>query len=113
MVTILIVYHSQTGRTKKMATAVAKGSSSIPNVRTVLKETGGDGLAAYLGDDLTDEDAFGAIKGKGMGVLVRTELRATAADLWIRPPDELLRFLELWLPEHRPKSEVSAEMPWM
>ena len=80
-------------------------------VRTVLEETD-DGLAAYLGDDLTDEDAFGAIKGKGMGVLVRTELRATAADLWIRPPDELLRFLKLWLPEHRAGSEGSAEMPW-
>ncbi len=70
-------------------------------VRTVLEETDGDGMAAYLGDDLTDEDAFGAIKGRGMGVLVRHELRATAADLWIRPPDELLEFLNFWLPEYR------------
>jgi trehalose-phosphatase len=78
-------------------------------VRTVLEETD-DGLAAYLGDDLTDEDAFGAIKGKGMGVLVRTELRATAADLWIRPPDELLEFLNFWLPGNRSRSDVLAEM---
>jgi trehalose-phosphatase len=79
-------------------------------VRTVLEETDGDGLAAYLGDDLTDEDAFGAIKGNGMGVLVRAELRATSADLWIRPPDELLKFLNFWLPGCRSESDVLAEL---
>jgi len=79
-------------------------------VRTVLEETEGEALAAYLGDDLTDEDAFGAIKGKGMGVLVRHELRATAADLWIRPPDELLEFLNFWLPEYRSRSDVLRKM---
>jgi trehalose-phosphatase len=78
-------------------------------VRTVLEETDGDGLAAYLGDDITDEDAFAAIKGKGMSVLVRDRLRATAADLWIRPPDELLEFLNLWLPECRSRSDVFLE----
>ena len=55
-------------------------------------------VAAYLGDDLTDEDAFKAIKGKGIGVLVREEPRKTAADIWIKPPDELLSFLSNWLP---------------
>jgi multimeric flavodoxin WrbA len=34
---ILIVYHSQTGNTKKMAESVAKGASSIENVAVVLK----------------------------------------------------------------------------
>lgn len=52
--------------------------------------------AAYLGDDLTDEDAFRAIRGRGMGVLVRPRLRPTAADVWIRPPRELLEFLARW-----------------
>jgi trehalose-phosphatase len=79
-------------------------------VRTVLEETADDGLAAYLGDDLTDEDAFEEIKGRGMAVLVRKVLRATVADLWIRPPEELLRFLNLWLPEHRSESGFLAEM---
>jgi trehalose-phosphatase len=68
-------------------------------VSTILQEVGRDTIAAYLGDDLTDEDAFEAIKGRGLGVLVREELRPTAADLWIKPPDELLVFLESWLPE--------------
>lgn len=69
-------------------------------VRSVLDEFHQDEwMAAYLGDDSTDEDAFHAIKGKGIGVLVRTELRPTAADLWIRPPGELLEFLSCWLGE--------------
>lgn len=56
----------------------------------------GNGVAAYLGDDNTDEDAFKAIKGRGLGILVRPAHRPTAADLWIRPPVELLEFLERW-----------------
>lgn len=68
-------------------------------VRTILEEMNQDAVAAYLGDDLTDEDAFKAIKGKGIGVLVREELRPTTADLWIKPPKELLAFLAGWIPE--------------
>ncbi len=67
-------------------------------VRTILAEMHDDPAVAYLGDDLTDEDAFKAIKGKGIGVLVREELRPTAADVWIRPPEELLEFLSGWAP---------------
>lgn len=65
-------------------------------VEKIYSEAGKDAVIAYLGDDLTDEDAFRAIKGKGLGVLVRSELRPTAADLWLRPPDELLAFLARW-----------------
>jgi len=67
-------------------------------VRTILGEMHDDPVVAYLGDDLTDEDAFRAIKGKGIGVLVREELRPTGADVWIRPPGELLEFLSGWAP---------------
>lgn len=66
-------------------------------VKTVLAEAPGRTLAAYLGDDLTDEDAFIAIKGKGAAVLVKPEFRETEADLWIKPPEELLQFLKRWL----------------
>jgi len=66
-------------------------------VGTILAELNEDAVCAYLGDDLTDEDAFRAIKGKGIGILVREELRPTAADLWIRPPEELLTFLSGWI----------------
>jgi trehalose-phosphatase len=64
-------------------------------VRMVLDQAS-PGAAAYLGDDQTDEDAFRAIEGRGLGVLVRAELRPTAAQVWLRPPVELLAFLARW-----------------
>jgi trehalose-phosphatase len=53
--------------------------------------------AAYLGDDLTDEDAFVALGSRGCSVLVRTEVRESCARFWIRPPEELLEFLDQWI----------------
>ena len=53
--------------------------------------------AAYLGDDLTDELAFAALKGRGLSVLVRREWRETQADVWLRPPGELRGFLKQWI----------------
>lgn len=63
--------------------------------------------AAFLGDDLTDEDAFRAIKAARdeprfadmalLGVLVRSEDRPTDADDRLRPPQELLAFLARWV----------------
>jgi trehalose-phosphatase len=66
-------------------------------VRTLLSEMGQRVVAAYLGDDQTDEDAFEALKGRGLGVLVREQWRPTKADCWITPPDQLLAFLRQWL----------------
>ena len=57
---------------------------------------GADGVAAFLGDDLADEAAFRAIAGLGLGALVRPDFRPTAADAWLRPPREVLAFLERW-----------------
>ncbi len=68
-------------------------------VTAILEETFGPGIhpAAYLGDDLTDESAFRAIKGRGIGVLVRRQRRSSAADVWLRPPQDLRAFLKMWL----------------
>jgi trehalose 6-phosphate phosphatase len=66
-------------------------------VNTILAEAGKGVAVAYLGDDQTDENAFRAIKGHGLAVLVRTEPRPTMADAWLRPPDELGHFLREWL----------------
>lgn len=66
-------------------------------VSTILAEVGAGAAAAYLGDDQTDENAFRAIKGHGLAVLVRPEPRPTMADVWLRPPDELGYFLREWL----------------
>ena len=66
-------------------------------VEAILKEKGAIGPAAYLGDDFTDEAAFEALQGRGLSVLVRREWRETAADVWLRPPAELKKFLTQWL----------------
>ncbi len=63
--------------------------------------------AAFLGDDLTDEDAFRALKAARdeprfasavlLGVLVRSEDRPTDADDRLCPPQGLLAFLARWV----------------
>lgn len=70
-------------------------------VRAFLDEIGPDTPVAYLGDDNTDESAFRAMQGRikqgrGISVLVRPVRRQTAAQFWLKPPDELLDFLGLW-----------------
>jgi trehalose-phosphatase len=66
-------------------------------VAAVLKGNTRKGLIAYLGDDVTDEDAFDALNPLGLTVLVRSECRPTSAQLWLRPPAELVLFLQQWL----------------
>ncbi len=53
--------------------------------------------AAYLGDDTTDEDAFAALRGRGLTLLVRPEPRPSQAAYWLRPPQDLLAFLDAWI----------------
>jgi trehalose 6-phosphate phosphatase len=73
-----------------------RGRNKGDAVRQVLQESGPGTVCAYLGDDRTDEDAFQALAGKGLGVLVRPALRETSADLWLVPPRELVVFLDRW-----------------
>ena len=65
-------------------------------VRILLSEAAPDACAAYLGDDATDEHAFQAIAGRGLGLLVRPRSRRTAAQAWLKPGSELLAFLTQW-----------------
>jgi trehalose 6-phosphate phosphatase len=73
------------------------GISKADSVESIIKEVRSNAVLAYLGDDLTDEEAFGALHGYGLSVLVRTTFRETAADIWLTPPKELLAFLEQWI----------------
>jgi trehalose-phosphatase len=73
------------------------GAGKGDAVRVILNEAGPDAAVAYLGDDQTDEDAFRALKGNGLTVLVRPQSRPTTADVWLQPPHELLQFLQEWL----------------
>lgn len=66
-------------------------------IDALLSEYSGCEPVAFLGDDLTDEAGFRALKGRGLGALVRPEWRETDADVWLHPPNELNGFLENWL----------------
>jgi len=66
-------------------------------VRAFLNEINVDTPVAYLGDDNTDESAFQAIADRGVSILVRPEWRETSAQLWLRPPEDVIDFLGMWL----------------
>jgi trehalose-phosphatase len=58
---------------------------------------GDDAFPIYVGDDETDEDAFRAVRERGLGIVVRGEGddRPTVAGYALRDTDEARRFLEL------------------
>jgi trehalose 6-phosphate phosphatase len=66
-------------------------------VRTIISEMAPDTPAAYFGDDTTDEHAFEAMNGRGLSILVRPRYRASAAQLWLKPPYEVFDVLVQWL----------------
>jgi trehalose 6-phosphate phosphatase len=66
-------------------------------IRTILDEVGPRVPTAYLGDDLTDERAFRALGSRGLSILVRSRQRKTSAQVWMKPPEDLLDFLSRWL----------------
>ncbi len=51
-------------------------------------------LPFYLGDDVTDEDAFHALAGHGIGILVGSPSYRTSAEYGLQDTTEVQRFLE-------------------
>lgn len=80
----------------------ALGPNKGSVVRGVLREEPRETLIAYLGDDVTDEDAFAALGGRGLAVRVlppagaETPPRRSIAHVALRAPEELLQFLQRW-----------------
>ena len=69
--------------------------SALAWIRDLIHETGRV-LPIYVGDDLTDEDAFDAIRFNGIGVVVRHDEdgdRPTSAQFTLNNPDEVQEFL--------------------
>lgn len=50
-------------------------------------------IPLYIGDDVTDEDAFAAIREDGIGILVAGRARQTRARYLLKDPEEVQRFL--------------------
>ncbi len=65
-------------------------------VDILLGECDPDVFAVYLGDDDTDEDAFKAISGRGIGIKVGGGSSDTAAQGYLESQDEVLGFLRSW-----------------
>lgn len=98
----------------------AHGPSKGSIVRSVLREESRDAVVAYFGDDLSDEEAFRAIAGRGIGVRVlppsaakEAARRATAAQLTLRAPDELHAFLARWTEQPgQPAAQLHGTPAW-
>lgn len=55
-----------------------------------------NGISVFIGDDITDEDAFASIHGSGIGILVGTHGEQTAASYALNDTEEVRKFLELF-----------------
>jgi trehalose 6-phosphate phosphatase len=62
-----------------------------------LGMAGPEVLPFYLGDDVTDEDAFKVLKDRGIGIAVQEQPISTAARYRLRGPDEVKKFLKALL----------------
>lgn len=71
------------------------GKNKGTAVSEILDSEPSDAFAVYLGDDLTDEDAFAAVRDRGYGILIGHEYRRTKAQLWTQPPQGLIDILEI------------------
>lgn len=96
-------------RTLKHTPIALKGGKKVWEIRptadwhkgkTVLwlikhsKEKGESPYPVYMGDDVTDEDAFRAIRKKGMGIKVLSEAKGrSSAHCFVRSSAEAVRFL--------------------
>lgn len=69
-----------------------KGKALFALLRT-LNLDGGDVLPFYIGDDVTDEDGFRELKGRGIGIVVWDHPYETAAAYSLKNPDEVREFL--------------------
>lgn len=74
-----------------------RGCNKGDAVRTILSENDARVPVAYLGHDVSDEDAFRVLSGRGLSVLVSPRYRFSAAQIWLKPPDDLIRFFADWM----------------
>jgi len=69
---------------------INKGSA----VNYLRKKIGMGAFPIYIGDDLTDADAFRVLKGKGLTIQVGQSELSTKGDYYLGDPGEVLSFLQ-------------------
>ncbi len=74
-----------------------KGIDKGTALRTILRGRGEDALCVYIGDDETDEDAFEAILGRGVGIRVGPPGADTRASGTLEDTEAVREFLETWM----------------
>uniref|UniRef100_A0A7S2D2V7 Trehalose 6-phosphate phosphatase n=1 Tax=Octactis speculum TaxID=3111310 RepID=A0A7S2D2V7_9STRA len=95
-----------------------KGSAVVWILKALGLDQSEDVFPLYLGDDMTDEDAFLALRSmnnSGIGILVREQgdkerVAGTAANYLLRNPDEVQEFLEC-LSQHEEAPLASLPEP--
>jgi trehalose 6-phosphate phosphatase len=82
---------------KKVVEVRPVGVNKGRAVQSLLEAEHRTTLPIYIGDDLTDEEAFQSLNGRGLTILVTDLPQPTAARYTLRNPQEVLRFLSFLL----------------
>jgi trehalose-phosphatase len=70
-----------------------KGKAVLWLLQAMDPESRKEIFPIYIGDDLTDEDAFRALRQRGIGIVVNENAHATTARYFLKSPTEVEHFL--------------------
>lgn len=76
-----------------------KGKAVLFLLGRSAKRSGGESFPIYIGDDRTDEDAFRALRRRGLTVFVGKVREKTSAEYYLRSTGEVISFLRKVLHE--------------